>query len=97
MKLKDFTKGLCFWTATGKWICTDVGSRVIVAIKYPEDPRDLEGPPYSVAERVFDEYDLDGMYPTQKSLTDNIGGGIASSDPVDTGDPRCSSTEGTSP
>lgn len=31
---------------------------------YEDDPRDLLGPPYSVAEHVFDEYDLDGCYIT---------------------------------
>ena len=28
-----------------------------------DDPRDLIGPPYSVAEHVFDEYDLKGCSP----------------------------------
>lgn len=28
------------------------------------DPRDLIGPPYSVAEYVFDEYSLEGCYAT---------------------------------
>lgn len=28
------------------------------------DPRDLIGPPYGVAEYVFDEYDLEGCYST---------------------------------
>jgi hypothetical protein len=28
------------------------------------DPRDLLGPPYRVAEYVFDEYDFDGCYAT---------------------------------
>jgi hypothetical protein len=32
MKHLDFHIGMEFFTATGKWRCTDIGSRVIVAI-----------------------------------------------------------------
>jgi hypothetical protein len=32
------------------------------------DPLDLLGPPYMVAEHVFDEYDLDGCYVTKDEL-----------------------------
>ena len=32
MKHSDFYTGMEFFTAAGKWRCTDVGSRVIVAI-----------------------------------------------------------------
>jgi hypothetical protein len=82
----DFHIGLEFFTRAGKWRCTDVGTRVIVAISLEpretvrvhhdesgerreervmsSDPRDLLGPPYSVAEYVFDEDDLDGCYAT---------------------------------
>ena len=81
MKHADFHIGTEFFTGAGKWRCTDIGTRVIVAVSlepretvrmhyrvYGErseerfmsnDPRDLLGPPYSVAECVFDEYDLD--------------------------------------
>lgn len=86
MKHSEFHIGTEFFTAAGKWRCTDVGTRVIVAISlepremvrvhYDEngerseerfistDPRDLIGPPYGVAEYVFDEYDLEGCYST---------------------------------
>lgn len=86
MKHADFHIGTEFFTGTGKWRCTDVGTRVIVAIslevrdmvrvrrgehgerieeRFPsDDPRDLAGPPYMIAEHVFDEYDLEGCYPT---------------------------------
>lgn len=82
MKHSDFQIGTEFFTFAGRWRCTDVGTRVIVAISLEpremmrqwtdakgermqetfisDDPRDLIGPPYSVAESVFDEYDLDG-------------------------------------
>ena len=82
MKHSDFQIGTEFFTAAGRWRCTDVGTRVIVAISLEpremmrqwtdakgermqetfisDDPRDLIEPSYSVAESVFDEYDLDG-------------------------------------
>ena len=63
MKRSDFRNGTEFFTGTGKWRCTDVGSRVIVAIRIDDqDVRNLAGPAYSVAECVFDEYDLDGCW-----------------------------------
>jgi hypothetical protein len=86
MQHADFQIGTEFFTATGKWWCTDVGTRVIVAISLEprnmirvrrsetgerieegflsDDPHDLAGPPYMVAEHVFDEYDIEGCYPT---------------------------------
>lgn len=86
MKHSDFQIGTEFFTATGKWRCTDVGTRVIVAISLEpremvrvqrgetgerieerftsDDPHDLVGPPYMVAEQVFGEYDIEGCYAT---------------------------------
>ena len=86
MQHADFQIGTEFFTATGKWRCTDVGTRVIVAIALESQtmirvrrgesgerieegflsdyPRDLAGPPYMVAEHVFDEYDIEGCYTT---------------------------------
>lgn len=61
MKKSDFIIGLEFYTATGKWRCTDIGSRVVVAIELNQkDQRNYNGPPYSVCECVFDEYDFEG-------------------------------------
>ncbi len=61
MEKSDFRIGTEFFTGVGKWRCTDVGSRVIVAIRVDDqDARNLAGPPYSVTEIVFDEYDLGG-------------------------------------
>lgn len=57
----DFYIGLEFYTASGKWRCIDVGTRVIVAIKLDKaDKSWYNGPPYAVVESVFDEYDLAG-------------------------------------
>jgi len=52
--------GLLFYTATGPWRFTDVGTRAITAMKRdrPEDPSWTNGPPYAVS--VFDEEDQDG-------------------------------------
>lgn len=50
-----------FYTATGRWRCTDIGTRVVVAIRFDTcDSSWYSGPPYSVSESVFDEYDVEG-------------------------------------
>ncbi len=61
MTKDEFRIGQEFYTATGKWRCTDIGTRVIVAIKLDQgDPRNYDRSPYSVVEHVFDEYDIEG-------------------------------------
>ena len=61
MTKSKFSIGNEFYTGSGKWRCTDIGTRVIVAIQLnQEDERNYNGPPYSIAENVFDEYDMDG-------------------------------------
>ncbi len=81
MKHNDFSIGHEFYTATGEWRCTDLGTRTIVAIKIDilvnayrddqgksgfervsDDQSWFNGPPYGVAEHVFDEYDMEGCY-----------------------------------
>jgi hypothetical protein len=58
----DFSIGSEFYTETGRWRCTDKGTRVIVAIHHldQDDASGYNGPPYAVAEQVFDEYDFGG-------------------------------------
>lgn len=64
MERTDFRIGLEFVTAAGRWRCTDVGTRVVVAIPLDRtDPDWHHGPPYAVAETVFDEHDLAGCAP----------------------------------
>jgi hypothetical protein len=60
MSLSDFTVGLEFWMSGFPWRCTDVGSRLVIAIQLNHDhePEWYSGPPYAVAERSLDEYDL---------------------------------------
>lgn len=65
LELEDFSIGLEFWTETGLWRCTDVGTRTICAIKLEGDPRDWSGPPYPVAEHVFDENDFGALYKSE--------------------------------
>ena len=60
MTRDDFQIGTEFFTATGKWRCTDIGTRVVVAILLDKDASWYAGPPFAVAESVFDEYDLGG-------------------------------------
>ena len=61
MTKNDFGIGLEFYTAAGKWRCTDIGTRVIVAIRLNQDDQSwYAGPPFAVPEVVFDEYDLEG-------------------------------------
>jgi hypothetical protein len=61
-KLSDFNVGVIFRTGGGRWLCTDVGSRTVIAIRYtPSNPEKMDGPPYVGVESVFDEYDLGGI------------------------------------
>jgi hypothetical protein len=68
MEHAAFRIGHTFWTATGAWRCTDVGTRTIVAVELgaheSPDPVDVDGPSSTSAELVFDEYDFEGCYPT---------------------------------
>jgi hypothetical protein len=58
MNHTEFRIGLGFYSATGTWRCTDVGTRVITALKLGQpDPKLYDGPPYAVGEFVFDEED----------------------------------------
>jgi hypothetical protein len=71
MKLSDFRIGSEFLTETGRWRCTDVGKRTIVAIKldHDDDPAWYNGPPYAVVEHVFDEFSIEGLSPAPKRRT----------------------------
>ena len=61
MKKEDFQIGVEFYTGTGKWRVTDIGTCTIIAIKLGElEESYYTGPPYLVLEHVFDEYDFGG-------------------------------------
>ena len=64
MELSEFSIGALFKCGEGRYLCTDKGSRVVVAIRVPntvDDPIAWAGkPPYtnfSVCEVVFDKDD----------------------------------------
>lgn len=67
MQFSDFEIGDEFDCSGKRWRCTDLGQRVVVAV--PTDQHDdsswLNGPPYAIAETVFDEYDIEGCSPVK--------------------------------
>lgn len=69
----QITIGTEFLTDTGKWRCTDVGTRTICAIKLEGNPADWIGPPYSVMEHVFNEDDQQVIYPASGCLNETPG------------------------
>jgi hypothetical protein len=62
MRHEQFELGGTFWFGGDRWRCTDIGTRTVTAIKldHDDDPSWYNGPPYAVAEAVFDEYDIEG-------------------------------------
>jgi hypothetical protein len=62
MNHNEFKIGIEFRCGVKLWRCTDVGSRVIIAIEIDDraDQTWFDGPPYAVAEHVFDEYSQKG-------------------------------------
>lgn len=90
MEFSDFEIGREFWTRSGRWRCTDVGTRVVIAIKLgpreiggvefnergervafrtmSDDPVWFEGPPYAIAECIFDEYAMEVCYRTEEKM-----------------------------
>ena len=66
----EFVIGQTFWCGGQAWRCTDIGTRTVAAIRldHDDDPSWYNGPPYAVAETVFDEYDLEGCTPEPHRL-----------------------------
>jgi hypothetical protein len=56
----DFKIGTRFSCGGLQWEVTDVGSRVVAAIIVHSDESWMKGPPYALAEHVFDEDDMKG-------------------------------------
>lgn len=42
-------------------------------VEFTDDPRDLNGPPYSVAEHVFDEDDIEACYRSEEEMHADVG------------------------
>ena len=76
MKHSDFRIGCEFVTAVSRWQCTDVGARTIVAIRlnHDDDPRWYNGPPYALAEYVFDEDTIQDCEPAPSERGYDDGG-----------------------
>jgi hypothetical protein len=68
VKHSKFKIGMEFMTEAGRWRCTDVGTRTIAAIRLDleHDPSWYNGPPYAVAEMVFDEYGMEDCNPAPR-------------------------------
>ena len=62
MRHNEFKIGMEFYNGAGKWRCTDIGRRTIIAIKldHDSDPSWYNGPPYAIVEHVLDAYALEG-------------------------------------
>jgi hypothetical protein len=56
MTVEDVKIGDSFTCGGNRWHVTDVGRRTVVAIAHK--PGWMNGPPYALAEMVFDENDL---------------------------------------
>jgi hypothetical protein len=65
MDHSEFTIGAEFMTNSGRWRCTDVGTRTIAAIRLDldHDPTWYSGPPYKIVEHMFDEYGMEDCDP----------------------------------
>jgi antitoxin ParD1/3/4 len=65
VKHPEFGVGKTFWCGGQAWRCTDIGTRIITALPLGRDgnPSWNNGPPYAVAEAVFDEDDQQGCLP----------------------------------
>jgi hypothetical protein len=53
MELSDFRIGLHFFTATGEWVCADVGTKTILAFNLDEDEHEDDC-------IIFDRFDFGG-------------------------------------
>lgn len=73
MQKNEFQIGQDFYTKSGKWRCTDIGTRTIAAIQLnQEDAKNDNGPPYSIPELVFDEYDIEECSQDPTEFEDTI-------------------------
>lgn len=61
MKHSEFMVGNSFMCDKHQWVVTDIGARTIIAIQFMEGW--MLGPPYALAETVFDENDQIGCTP----------------------------------
>lgn len=72
MRHDEFRVNLMFVCGDRLWRCTDVGTRIIAAIPLDrdQDPSWYRGPPYALAETVFDEDDQQGCTQLDERVLD---------------------------
>jgi hypothetical protein len=60
MRLSDFRIGMEFWLSGSRWRCTDIGTRLVIAIRldHDDDPSWYDGPPYAVCECPIFQHDF---------------------------------------
>lgn len=85
MKHSEFKIGGEFTTGSGRWRCTDVGTRTAVAFKLDKDPSWYAGPPYAVEEVVFDENEFGGCEPATEPQESVLTPGVQSQLPIPEG------------
>jgi len=64
VNIQDLEVGCVVASATGLWLVTDVGSRTLVAIPLSQSIIQGKwhiGPPYAIAETVWDEYEQERL------------------------------------
>lgn len=72
MKLSEFKKDEVFWCGNVPWVCTDVGSRVVIGIRLDDFRLGMcRKSPYDVAEVVFDEDDQEVCFLSQEEYHEN--------------------------
>jgi len=72
MKLSDFTFGESFWMSGAEYLCVDIGTHYVIAIRLTDtikaDPSWLNGPPFAVSVVAFDAYDQKVCYLTKEEM-----------------------------
>jgi hypothetical protein len=58
MRLSDFRVGMEFWMSGTRWRCTDIGTRLVIAIQlvYDDDPFWYKGPPYAIPQSTIEPH-----------------------------------------
>lgn len=78
MDLQDFKINEVFWTGAGKWVCSDIGTRTILAVKYEEmieQYGNIVDDPVCCIEHPFHRYDWGGCWATEEEYNELIAQG----------------------
>ncbi len=74
MELRDFKVGDRFYTGSGSWICVDVGSRSILAVKELVSYLELYSVYHVMSPKPNDIVKYYDMLPTMTFFPDDFGG-----------------------